>query len=59
MLKQLGIWMQEIAEKLLAQGLHMSSEAFDKLLEAVEKKSRRFKQKRPLTPTLQRRKGRP
>jgi ribosome-associated translation inhibitor RaiA len=50
---------QEVAEKLLAEGLQLFSEAFDKLLEAVEKQSRRFKQKRPLTPTPQRRKGRP
>ncbi len=40
MLKQLGISMQEVAEKLLAEGLQLFSDAFDKLLKAVDKQSR-------------------
>jgi transaldolase len=39
-LKQLGISMQEVADKLLAEGLQLFSDAFDKLLAAVEKQSR-------------------
>jgi transaldolase/glucose-6-phosphate isomerase len=38
--KQLGISMQEVAQKLLADGLQLFSDAFDKLLKAVEKRSR-------------------
>ena len=39
MLKELGISMQEVAEKLLAEGLQLFSDAFDKLLKAVKKQS--------------------
>jgi transaldolase/glucose-6-phosphate isomerase len=38
--EQLGISMQEVSEKLLAEGLQLFSDAFDKLLKAVEKQSR-------------------
>ena len=37
---RLGISMQEVAERLLAEGLQLFSDAFDKLLDAVEKQSR-------------------
>jgi transaldolase/glucose-6-phosphate isomerase len=40
LLEQLGISMQEVAERLLAEGLQLFSDAFDKLLDAVEKQSR-------------------
>jgi transaldolase/glucose-6-phosphate isomerase len=39
-LKQLGISMQEVAERLLAEGLQLFSDAFGKLLEAVDKQRR-------------------
>jgi len=40
MLGQLGISMQEVAERLLAEGLQLFADAFDKLLKAVEQRSR-------------------
>ena len=39
-LKALGISMHEVAETLLAEGLQLFADAFDKLLKAVEKQSR-------------------
>jgi transaldolase/glucose-6-phosphate isomerase len=38
-LNTLGISMEEVAEQLLAEGLQLFSDAFDKLLKAVEKQS--------------------
>jgi transaldolase/glucose-6-phosphate isomerase len=38
-LRALGISMEEVAEKLLSEGLQLFSDAFDKLLKAVEKQS--------------------
>jgi len=38
-LKALGISMEEVAERLLAEGLQLFSDAFEKLLKAVEKQS--------------------
>jgi len=40
LLEQLGISMQEVAERLLAEGLQLFSDAFGKLLEAVDKQRR-------------------
>jgi transaldolase/glucose-6-phosphate isomerase len=39
MLRALGVSMQEVADRLLAEGLQLFSDAFGKLLQAVEKQS--------------------